>query len=470
MLYSQILQKYPQPPISVQNETIREIIRDNKIKIVVIDDDPTGIQTVHGCLVITAWDQATLESALCDNIPFFYVFTNSRALLPEESDKIYSEIVSAVCEINKKYNYNLVFISRSDSTLRGHFPLEPFAIKKAAEKMGYKTEGPIFFIPAFLEAGRFTIDNTHYLKTGDELTSVNETEFARDNIFGYKNAYLPDYVVEKSKGQISISEITALSLTELRSSKAELSLKKVTESNDFRICIINALDYSDLYTFAYSVLKNFNQKNKVLVMRTSSSLPKAISGITNKPLLTKKELVNQNTPGIFIVGSHVKKTSLQLENLLKEPGIKGIEIDASAILEGKGDLLRKTLTQIKTSFENGFTPVLYTSRVEIRTEDKAKKTEIGKTISTFLVNIVRNLPVQPSFLVAKGGITSSDILTKGLEVKAARVQGQIITGVPVIITNNLQNKGPLPYIIFPGNVGDENSLAEVFKIVLSTEN
>ena len=74
----------------------------------------------------------------------------------------------------------------------------------------------------------------------------------------------------------------------------------------------------------------------------------------------------------------------------------------------------------------------------------------------FLVDIVRRLPYTPSYLVGKGGITSHDILTKGLCITSARVLGQIINSVPCVMG------AQFPYIIFPGNVGTEQSLKEVY--------
>ena len=102
------------------------------------------------------------------------------------------------------------------------------------------------------------------------------------------------------------------------------------------------------------------------------------------------------------------------------------------------------------------TPVVYTSRKEIRLEDATQRQHLGQQVSDFLVDLVHDLPFTPSYLVAKGGITSHDILTKGLMVKCARVMGQVVPSVPCVMTEGF------PYIIFPGNVGGEESLKEVF--------
>ena len=51
-------------------------------------------------------------------------------------------------------------------------------------------------------------------------------------------------------------------------------------------------------------------------------------------------------------------------------------------------------------------------------------------ISSFLVDIVKGLTVRPSFFIAKGGITSSDLASKGLTSESALILGQAIAGVP----------------------------------------
>jgi uncharacterized protein YgbK (DUF1537 family) len=200
-----------------------------------------------------------------------------------------------------------------------------------------------------------------------------------------------------------------------------------------------------------------------LVIRSSSSLPKAISALPDKPLLAKNELIEADGIGLFVVGSHVKKTTLQLQNLLAETAVCVIEIDVQSVLDKQEHEFQRAIAAIKTAIDHRCTPVVFTSRAEIRLDDKAERLRLGQTVSDFLVQLVHELPFQPSYLVAKGGITSNDILTKGLGVDSAQVMGQIITGVPAINTGINHRYPNLPYIIFPGNVGDEMALVHVFK-------
>ncbi len=394
----------------------------DKWKMVVLDDDPTGIQTVHGCLLITQWDEESIRLGFSDSQPFFYILTNTRAMTRDEAARVTREAMEAVIKVNEDYGYRLIIVSRSDSCLRGHFPLETDVMRQCLESHGYAVADKTLFCPAFIEAGRVTIDGVHYLKEEDgHLIPVSETEFARDNVFAYHTSVLTEYIKEKG-----------------------------ANPDDYEI--INAQSYDELQAAAQRICSQGS------IIRSSSSLPKAISGIPDIPLLDKRILSPQaNTPPLFVIGSHVQKTTRQLECLLQAEGTCGIEVDVQRILDDADALMLETIDVIKQVVDNYLTPVLYTSRQEIRLTDADQRQHLGQQVSDFLVACVRRLPFTPSYLVGKGGITSHDILTKGLGIKSARVLGQIVNSVPCVMTPS-----GFPYIIFPGNVGNENSLREVY--------
>ena len=396
-------------------------------RMVVFDDDPTGIQTVHGCLLVTDWSDDNIRMAMRDEVPFFYILTNTRALTAEAARKTLTTALETVIRVNREFGYRLICVSRSDSCLRGHFPLEPNVMREVLMKHGYKVWPRIPFAPAFIESGRFTIDGTHYLRDGERLIPVSESEFARDNVFGYKHSHLVDYIREKG-------------------------------GNPEDYDIVNAQNYEELNSFRDALFAELEGEECAIVIRSSSSLPRSMSGIVDKPFLSREDLgIQANGTGIFIVGSHVKKTTEQLDYLLKLSGVKGIELSIDDILNHSDALMSRTLESIKSLSSNGITPVVYTARKEVRIEDVTQRLSLGQTVSEFLVDIVRRLPVCPNYVVAKGGITSHDILTKGLAVKTARVMGQVINSVPCVMTERF------PYIIFPGNVGDPHSLEEIYK-------
>ncbi len=464
--YKAICQKYP----FVNNNDIRKkvarLLGSGTIKIVVLDDDPTGIQTVHSCLVLTDWSEDTLRMAFEDDIPFFYVLTNSRSMNEARAEKINREVAGAVLKTNEGYGYKIIFISRSDSTLRGHFPLETNTIQNVLGRYNLKTGLPVVFTPAFFEAGRYTINNVHYYKDGDLLVPVSESEFAHDNVFGYKNSNLVDYIGEKTGNSVKPEEILVLTIDELRNYSTEKIIAKIELNKTVRYVISNAWQYTDLYMLAMAVLTIALKQNKnPLVLRTSSSFPKAISGIDDKPVLTGKELQTSGGKGIFIVGSHVKKTTHQLNKLLEEESVQGVEIPVTLVINSPDSLLGEIISQIKSIWHSNKTPVLFTSRQEVRSDSKNERLNFGKKISEFLVNIVLHLPSKPAYLISKGGITSYDILTKGLKLQSARVAGQVLPGVPVVVTGPDHGWKNMPYIIFPGNVGGEDAMARVLGIL-----
>ena len=416
-------------------------MRNEKWKMVVLDDDPTGIQTVYGCLLITQWDEDSVRMGFADEQPFFYILTNTRAMTREEAAAVTRSAMEMVIKVNQDYGYRLIIVSRSDSCLRGHFPLETDVMRSCLEHHGITVANKTPFCPAFIEAGRVTIDGIHYMKDGERLIPVSETEFARDNVFAYHTSVLTEYIREKG-------------------------------ANPDDYTIVNAQSYDELRAFAHTVLSG--PATESIVIRSSSSLPKALSGIPDQPLLDKSILsplssltkvkatssITQfsvlSSPPCFIVGSHVKKTTQQLERLLQAEGTCAIEVDVQRILDDANALMLETQDTIKQVVEQGLTPVIYTSRQEIRLDDADQRQHLGQQVSDFLVDIVRQLCFVPSYLVGKGGITSHDILTKGLGVRSARVLGQIINSVPCVMTHEF------PYIIFPGNVGNEDSLREVY--------
>jgi len=393
-------------------------------KMVVLDDDPTGIQTVHGCLLITTWDEQSVRQGFEDEEPFFYILTNTRAMTREEATTVTREAMEMVVRVNEEYGYRLIIVSRSDSCLRGHFPLETDIMRQVITEHGLSVFNKTPFCPAFIEAGRVTIDGTHYMRESDKLIPVSETEFAHDNVFAYHTSVLRDYIKEKG-------------------------------ANPDDYIIVNAQGYNELNAFAQQVLNGFPAEEHI-VIRSSSSLPKAIAALPNQPFLDRNILKEEGF-GCFVVGSHVKKTTQQLELLLQEEGTCAIEVDVQRILDDSEALMLEILNIIQQVVDNHLTPVVYTSRQEIRLENADQRQHLGQQVSDFLVDIVRRCPYTPSYLVGKGGITSHDILTKGLEIKSARVLGQVINSVPCVM-------GPqFPYIIFPGNVGNEQSLAEVYR-------
>lgn len=427
-------------------------------KIVVIDDDPTGIQTVHGCYLVTQWDQEKLETALNDNINFFYILANSRGKNRAETQQDITEIVTRLLEINNRYGYKLVFICRSDSTLRGHFPLELDCVATLI-KDKQKVDG-FFLIPAFFEAGRVTKNDTHYLKQGDQYIPVDETEFARDSVFPFSTAYLPGYIHEKSKGKISAESVATIDFNKKGKSENNCIISNLA---DGRWAVVNAERYDDLDAFTTAVYKNLNE-GKSYVFQSSASFVKAFTRNPDKALIRNFNSKSFHD-GLMIVGSHVRKTTEQLSRVLDSDVARGYELDIDKIMEDPETYLEQVFKDLLAVRAKGCVPIVYTPRKERKLMPCNERIELGKQISSFLVGIVKYIPYKLSWLISKGGITSHDLLTRGLGVSLCRVHGQILPGVPVVRIESKKYPEPLPFVIFPGNVGSENSLLESFEII-----
>lgn len=430
-------------------------------KIVVLDDDPTGSQTVHGCLLLTRWDVDTIKSALTDDAPLFFVLTNTRGMDAQQAANITREVClnlrAALAELKTVGKViNPIMVSRSDSTLRGHYPVETDVI---AEEMG--PFDAHFLIPAFFEGGRITNEGIHYLIVDGTPIPVHETEFARDSVFGYTHSYLPDYVEEKTGGRIKASAVERFVLQDVRAD----CLPRLQALENNVCCVVDAETQTDLNHFC-SQLMQAAQQGKRFLFRSAASLLTALAQLPAQPVAAEKmrDYVVTGKAGAVIVGSHVKKTTEQLSQLLEQPGIKGIEIDVSQITSRTDDLLSRILTAIVDCHASNITPVIYTSRTELQFDNQQTRLAFGEKVSAFLMDVVRHLPASTGFLISKGGITSNDVLSDGLALRTSRVAGQILPGCSVVRCPHDHPRFPdMPVVIFPGNVGDNNALATAYQ-------
>lgn len=432
-----------------------------KPKIIVLDDDPTGSQTVHSCLLLTRWDVETLQLGLRDDSPIFFVLTNTRALTPEQAASVTRQVCHNLkIALDAEGIDDYLVVSRSDSTLRGHYPVETDVI---AEEVG--PFDAHFLVPAFFEGGRITRDSVHYLMIEGVPTPVHETEFARDSVFGYHHSYLPDYVEEKTKGRIKADAVERFVLEDIRNG----SLERLQNLTGNQCCVVDGETQADLDQFAADILTAAAQ-GKHFLFRSAASILTSLANLGSQPVAADDmaQYVRQGKPGAVIVGSHVKKTTQQLEKLLQEPGIVGVEVDVADLLDEskaqRAELLESILHRVQEVHTAAKTPVVYTSRQELTFDSVQIRLQFGAAVSALLMDIVRGLPSDIGFLISKGGITSNDVLSTGLALRSARLLGQILAGCSMVRTPIDHPQFPnLPVVLFPGNVGDADALATVYR-------
>ncbi len=431
-----------------------------KPKIIVLDDDPTGSQTVHSCLLLMRWDVETLRTGLQDDSPIVFVLTNTRSLPPESAASVTKEVCHNLKLALKTEEINdFLIVSRSDSTLRGHYPIETDVI--AAELGPFDAH---FLVPAFFEGGRITRDSIHYLIIDGVPTPVHETEFARDSVFGYHYSYLPKYVEEKTQGRIKADAVERFLLSDIRAG----SLERLMKLSGNQCAVVDGETQADLNRFAEDVL-NAASQGKRFLFRSAASILTALAALPPQAIAAENmaSYVREGKPGAVIVGSHVKKTTQQLEKLLQADGTAGIEVNVQRLLDEPNQsagLLTEIVESTQAAHNAGKTPVVYTSRQELSFKDAKTRLDFGEKVSGLLMDIVRGLPSDIGFLISKGGITSNDVLSNGLALTKVRLLGQILAGCSMVITANDHPQFPnLPVVLFPGNVGDADALATVYR-------
>lgn len=443
-----------------KNDEFNKNLEAFNYKIIVLDDDPTGTQTVKDLPVYTEWSEELIEDGFKQSNNMFYILTNSRALNEEETTILHKEISSNIEKVSQRLNHPYLIISRGDSTLRGHFYLEPKVLDDASTS-GFDA---IFYLPEFFEGDRFTYNGIHYLKEDGDYIPVSQSEFSNDTTFGFKSETMADFIEEKSKGAIESNQVYHITLEQIRKRKKKEIFNVFEALNNLDAVVVDALNDEDMDYFSACLTEYLAKNNKKFIFRTAASFVKAMCE-TPGEIINLKNYKQNNNGGIIIVGSHVKKTSDQLNHLLNNTNIHSIEFDVKQVTKDTlNKYIKEKTTQVEEIISNGEDVVVYTSRDVIKTENLINNLSISTNISNSLVDIIRSLQIQPKFIIAKGGITSSDVATQGLNIKKADVIGQVTKGVPVWLTGDEAKYQKMPYVIFPGNVGDEDTVTEVYKL------
>ncbi len=449
----------PEHPDSLSRE-IRERHLADQRTVVVLDDDPTGTQTVYDTPVMTEWSEESLCREFQAAPPLLYLLTNSRGFDAGRANALAEEIGQRLKAASAATGRSFSVVSRSDSTLRGHFPSEVDAL---AGVLGL-SDAPRLLVPFFAEGGRYTIDDVHYVAEGERLVPVAETPFARDASFGYKHSNLREWVEEKTQGGLTADQVRSLGLDLLRGGDLNPIVRWLEELPDGSVGVVNAASPRDLEVFV-TALMPVERAGRVFLFRTAASFVQARVGLPSRPLLSGAALVgDREAGGLILVGSYVPKTTAQLRALLEKAGsrLESIELDVRALLGGGQELISQATERVNSLLAGGRDVVISTSREVITGGDSEASLGIGQTVSRSLVQLARGLATKPAYVLAKGGITSSDVATGGLGVRRAMVRGQLLPAVPVWELGRESRFPGLSYVVFPGNVGGDGALADAW--------
>ncbi len=463
------------PPVpTVPVEQVRQALARQGRVVVVLDDDPTGTQTVADVPVLTTWSVPDIRWAMRQDATVFYVLTNSRSLDPTDALRRTREVMDNVCAASRLEGVDFVVTSRSDSTLRGHFPLEPDAIAECLEReLGTIVDG-VVLVPAYVEAGRLTIESQHYARTSEGLTPVGESEFARDATFGFVSSDLRDYVEEKTAGRWRAENVARITLEDLREGGRERVAAILEKLRARCPVVVDAVCDDDLRLLALGLLAA-EEAGRHFVYRTGPSFVRARAGLEAKAPLSSEQIrairdrtaipgAAGTTHGLVAVGSHVSMSTRQLRALLDVDGVNALDVDVPSLLRVGGReetiaaVVRAALVGLATS-----DVVVGTSREVTRGADAEESLAIARAVSSAISEIVRRVvdACPPAWIVAKGGITSSDVATEGLGIRRAWARGTLLPGIISLWEPVFESAPATPYVVFAGNVGDERALVKV---------
>ncbi|SDH55886.1 four-carbon acid sugar kinase family protein [Agrococcus jejuensis] len=449
-------------PLTIPASEVAAALDPSLVQIV-LDDDPTGTQSVADLPVLTRWEAEDLDWALATGAPAVYVLTNTRSLDEADAAARNREVVAVALAAAERAGRRASFVSRGDSTLRGHFPLETDVLRDAIIEAGGAAPHLTVLVPAFPDAGRITVDGVHHWVVDGEATPVGETAFAEDPTFGFRSSDLRDWVAEKTGGRIAAGDVFALTLEVIRAG-TDAVVEALRALPAGTVVAVDVVDEGDMRQVALA-LHALEREGLGALLRVGPPYPRAhIGQEIAEPVRAEDVVFANDRGGLVVVGSHVPLTTQQLAALrAARPDTATIELDVRALIGDDRDahLAERTAT-VADAIAHG-TVIVHTTRERIDGADGDASLEIARRVSSGVVELVQRVleAAPPRFVIAKGGITSSDVASEALRIRRARVVGPMLPGIVSLWQPDGGPADGIPYVVFAGNVGDADSLATV---------
>ena len=432
-------------------------------RLLILDDDPTGSQCVAGIDVAFDLDPAIPVGVLEGPGSACFVLTNTRALDEQEAVALNRRVLAGVLDGGVPAS-GLHVVSRSDSTLRGHVIAEPVAIADELAARGIDVDAFVL-CPAMLEAGRFTEGDVHYATVDGEAVEVAETDFARDATFGFTSSDLRAFLEERSGGAVRAADVLSLSLEDIRAGAGRVR-EILADARDRRWVVVNATEYTDLEVVA-EAMALLEAEGRTFVTRCAPSFVRPLVGQQGARVVDPDSITipeGRLDHGLVVVGSHVGLTTTQLRAVQQRGTLAEVEIHVPSVLDERREQHLAAVAAQATATLRTSDCVVFTSRDLVRTDDPAESLAIARSVSDAVVEVVQKVrAVRPAWVVAKGGITSHEVAANGLGIRRARVEGQFWAGQVSLFSAQEAPEEVLgaPYVVFPGNVGGAQALADV---------
>jgi uncharacterized protein YgbK (DUF1537 family) len=404
--------------------------------LVVLDDDPTGTQAVSDTPVLLEWD-AQLVAETARGVRSLHLLTNSRAYPPERARAVVADAAAAAVGAGLRR-----FALRGDSTLRAHLAEEYLAV---CDVVHGGRRPPLLLVPALPHAGRVTVGGIHTIERNGTRIPLHETEYARDPSFRYSDSRLIAWAEERSGGLFRRGDGREVQPDRVAEALLELQGRTAVVAPD-------AESLDDLETIAAGLRRAWEQSAEVVV-RSAPTFVGVLAGT-----LARSRVTAPTTERLLVVcGSYVPATRRQLAAVVRRFRGSLVEVDVRALASDDPlPEVARAAGEIHTRLERDGVAVLATPSER---PPETVSLEAGERIAHNLARVVRELEV--GVVLAKGGITSAVTARVGLGARTAICRGPLVDGVA------LWDVGGVPFVVFPGNVGLDETLLEVVELIFA---
>ena len=415
---------------------------------IVLDDDPTGVQTLAGVRVLLDWDAQRVGAALVGRRAV-HLITNSRALPPDRVEPL----VSDAARVAREAASDARVVLRGDSTLRGHLLEEYLGVRSVVASGRWPV---LLLVPALPAAGRITVDGVHLFVRDGVPTPLHETEYANDGVFAYASARLLDWAEERSDGLFRAGDGAELSLAALRvggHATVSNALCELGARGRPAAFAPDAETEDDLALIAAGLAAAEAEGCEVIV-RCAPAFAGVLAGTTAR----ERALLPRGKRVLVVCGSYVPQTTRQLARLRDTYPDAVLEADVGALVDGDHEAEAGRLCRLTSELlDRTGLAVVATPRERPGT---ALSLEAGDRVAAGLAGVVTRIVPHPDVIVAKGGITSAVTLRDGVGAAEAEVVGPVEPGVSRW-SARWPGGEPLDYLVVPGNVGDDELLARL---------
>lgn len=443
---------------------IQEELHKSSMKYIVLDDDPTGTQCNNDVYVYLKWNKEQIDELLLDEErQVAFILTNSRSLSIEETTQLHQSLMKTICAEARRLHVDYQILSRSDSTLRWNYPFEIDAIAREMRNEGIVL-GAEIICPCFIEGGRITKNDVHYANMNGEYVPVAETEFAQDKTFAYHSSNLKEYIQEKRATRIKDDRFVCIQETDLQR-QADNVLTRLMNTQDGDYVIVNATNHKQLAFFAWQYLKAC-QQGKHFLYRGGASMLRYLGKHPYVPYW--RPLKKGENGGLIVAGSHVDKTTRQLAQASRNGLVQTVTFHQACLLTRESYVqaeIQRCVKEVDEKMSDGSTVCYMTdrNRIDLPGGDKQAQLQFAAKISQAFLSVVTRIHTVPSFVIGKGGITSCQLGEMIMNSERVLVGGQIADGISIWQGSEMAIFQNIPYVVFPGNVGDDMTLIDVIE-------